>query len=216
MKSDYLFLIYLAVAYLIGAIPTSIWVGKIFFKKDIRSMGSGNAGATNTYRAFGKTTAIIVLFIDISKGWSAVMLPYLLNRWLSVPLPVTYYIEYPEIILGLTAALGHVYPIYEKFKGGKGVATLFGAIIGMDYQIATICIVVFMLSFIFSRKISLSSMIAAITFTIAFLIFHAPYRIIDTLAIYMLPLLVIYTHRSNIKRLLKGEEPDFKFKKNKS
>jgi len=210
---DYLFLIYMLVAYLLGSIPTAIWAGKIFFGKDIRTLGSGNAGATNTYRAFGKLTAIAVLIIDLGKGWLSVSLPFLLKSYTPMPDLQLSYIEYPGCFLGLMAALGHIYPVYERFKGGKGVATLFGAIIAMDYRVAAICMGVFIFVFLLSKKVSLSSMISAIGFTIAFLILHAPYRIADTLAIYTLPLLVLYTHRSNIKRLLKNEEPDFRFKK---
>ncbi|MCX7744804.1 MAG: glycerol-3-phosphate 1-O-acyltransferase PlsY [Flavobacteriales bacterium] len=214
LVTNYYIYIYLLLAYLIGAISSSIWLGKVFFKKDVRTIGSGNAGATNTFRVFGKAAGIIVLLIDIGKGTLAVLLPVIFTRIFSLDLiPRIAFLDNYQLLLGLGAALGHIYPIYEKFKGGKGVATLFGVILGIDPAIAGICVATFMLVFVITRKVSAGSLVASIAFTVAFIIIHNPWQFIDNLLVLIYPILVFYTHRSNIKRLIKGEEPDFTISK---
>lgn len=212
--TNYYIYLYLLLAYLIGSISTSIWIGKIFFKKDIRKMGSGNAGATNTFRVFGKTAGLIVLLIDIGKGTFAVLLPVILSRISSFDLiPRMIFSDHYQLLLGLGAALGHIYPIYEKFKGGKGVATLFGVILGIDLLIAGICAATFIIAFIITRKVSVGSLLASVTFAVSFIIINNPWQFFDNLMTLIYPLLVFYTHRANIKRLIKGEEPDFSLRK---
>lgn len=214
LVTNYYIYLYLLLAYLIGAISTSIWIGKIFFKKDVRNIGSGNAGATNTFRAFGKTAGVIVLLIDIGKGTLAVLLPVILSRIFSTDLiPRIAFSDHYQLLLGLGAALGHIYPVYEKFKGGKGVATLFGVILGIDPVVAGICAATFLAVFIITRKVSAGSLLASVAFTVAYIIIHNPWQFFDNLMALIYPLLVFYTHRANIKRLIKGEEPDFSFRK---
>lgn len=214
LVTNYYIYLYLLLAYLIGAISTSIWIGKIFFKKDVRNIGSGNAGATNTFRAFGKTAGVIVLLIDIGKGTLAVLLPVILSRIFSTDLiPRVAFSDHYQLLLGLGAALGHIYPVYEKFKGGKGVATLFGVILGIDPVIAGICAAAFLAVFIITRKVSAGSLLASVAFTVAYIIIHNPWQFFDNLMALIYPLLVFYTHRANIKRLIKAEEPDFSFRK---
>lgn len=213
LVTNYYIYLYLLLAYLIGAISTSIWIGKIFFKKDIRKMGSGNAGATNTFRAFGKTAGVIVLLIDIGKGTFAVLLPVILSRISSNDLiPRMIFSDHYQLLLGLGAALGHIYPIYEKFKGGKGVATLFGVILGIDLLIAGMCAATFIIAFIISRKVSVGSLIASVAFAVSFIIINNPWQFFDNLMALVYPSLVFYTHRANIMRLIKGEEPNFSFR----
>ncbi len=214
MVTNYYIYFYLILAYLIGAISTSIWIGKIFFKKDIRTIGSGNAGATNTFRAFGKTAGVIVLLIDIGKGTLAVLLPVILSHITSNDLiPRIAFSDHYQLLLGLGAALGHIYPVYEKFKGGKGVATLFGVILAIDPIIALICVTTFIAVFIVTKKVSAGSLLASVAFAVSYIIMHNPWQFFDNLMTLIYPMLVFYTHRANIKRLIKGEEPDFSFRK---
>ncbi len=214
LVTNYYIYLYVLLAYFIGAISTSIWIGKIFFKKDVRTIGSGNAGATNSFRAFGKTAGIIVLLIDIGKGVLAVLLPTIFSRIFSIDLiPRIAFSDHYQLLLGLGAALGHIFPIYEKFKGGKGVATLFGVILGINPLIAVICFATFILVFVLTKKVSVGSLTASLAFTLAFIILHNPWQFFDNLLALLYPILVFYTHRANIKRLIKGEEPDFTFNK---
>lgn len=199
-------------AYLIGSIPTSIWYGRLIHKTDIRKHGSGNAGATNTFRTFGKFAGIFVLFFDVAKGALGVCLPIIYTALSANNLEVEFS-NHHGLIFGLATALGHIYPIYENFKGGKGVATLFGAIIAIDPLISAILVASFLIVVIISKRVSLGSMLAAIAFTISYWLFHSSFTSWDILIMVLYPILVIFTHRSNLKRLIRNEEPPFKLKK---
>lgn len=188
-------------AYLLGAIPTSVWVGKIFYKKDVRDFGSGNAGATNTFRVLGKKAGIPVLIFDILKGWTAV---YLSN-----------YSEYTfhsdgfinlQVILVISAVIGHIFPIYAGFRGGKGVATLLGAVVAIHPYSALIAIIIFLISLLISKYVSLSSMLAGIAFSLLITLLFKETN--TTLIIFSIAIavLLLFTHRKNIKRLIKNEE----------
>jgi len=202
--------IYLPLAYLIGSIPTAVWIGRIFFRTDVREHGSGNAGATNTFRTLGKGVGAIVLIIDILKGFLAVKLPWLGAVIADLTLPVVPGIHYYELLLGLTAALGHIYPVFAGFRGGKGVATLFGVLIAADPVIALICMGVFIIEFALLRWVSLGSILASLTFAISFMIIHRPYQFLDNILVCLVPVIIILTHRKNISRLLSGKEPRLK------
>ena len=196
-------------AYLIGSIPTSVWIGRIFFGIDIRTHGSKNAGATNTIRILGVKAGIPVLIIDILKGWFAV---YLIKLFDFDSL-TTLQISYLNISMAIAAVIGHIFPIYVGFKGGKGVATLLGIGIAL-YPIAIfITIGVFVLVLLISRYVSLASISAAISFPIIiFFLFpetELPLKILSLAVAIFLPL----THRKNIKRLLNKEELKVRFKK---
>ncbi len=209
------FFVYILLAYLIGSIPTAIWYGRIFHKTDIRQHGSGNAGATNTIRTFGKKAGIIVLLIDIGKGSLGVLLPVIIDQFTS-RFPITNpWFQYPSLALGLAAGLGHIYPIYEKFKGGKGVATLFGVILALSPIVALCAVICFVLLFIFTKRVSVGSIFSSIAFAVAFILFHPDLVIGDYILVCIYPLLLIYTHRSNIKRWLNGTEPKLSLGKKK-
>jgi acyl phosphate:glycerol-3-phosphate acyltransferase len=188
-------------AYLLGSIPTAVWVGQIFYKIDIREHGSGNAGATNTFRILGYKAGIPVLIVDILKGVAAVLLvkftPLLENT--------NPYVNY-QIIFGLSALLGHIFPVFAGFRGGKGVATILGVVIGIHPLAAAIAIVVFLIFLLSFRYVSLASMAAGLSFPIIiFSLFpNAPH----SLAIFsvVVALLLIITHKKNIDRLLKKQE----------
>ena len=205
------FSIFLAfeLAYLIGGIPFSVLIGKIFFGKDVRKFGSGNAGATNTMRVLGKRAGIIVLILDITKGMFAVSLSYYFGNISMTDEKFTLY----QLALGLTAALGHIYPIYLWFKGGKGVATLFGVVIAVFPVTALVCMLVFFTVFFFTRYVSLASIAASIAFTIRVIFVLQYYSLWINIFSLLIPVLIIYTHRENIQRLMKGTENKFSFGK---
>lgn len=189
-------------AYLLGAIPTSIWIGKRFYNLDIREHGSGNAGATNTIRVLGWKPGIPVLLFDIFKGWLAVNLIYLTRFY---PPDSAAFVNF-QILLGVAATLGHIFPVYAQFRGGKGVSTLVGIVLAIDPLSTAICFAVFVLVLVLTKYVSLGSLIAGITFPILVIVVFkttTPSLIIFSLAV---AILLVFTHRKNIIRLLKGEE----------
>jgi glycerol-3-phosphate acyltransferase PlsY len=195
-------LILIFVAYLIGSVPTALIISRKFFGIDIREYGSGNMGATNTFRVLGSKYGTIVMLMDILKGMLAVglfnFLPYYLhNDWDKTNLMVG---------LGLAAVLGHIFPIFADFKGGKGVATLFGMILAVQPVIAASCVGVFLLVLFLTRYVSLSSILAGVALPICVLwIWNDDvtiYRIFAVLVAFM----VILTHQKNIIKLLRGNE----------
>ncbi|HYV93322.1 MAG TPA: glycerol-3-phosphate 1-O-acyltransferase PlsY [Chitinophagales bacterium] len=198
-------------AYLIGAIPSSVWVGKIFYGKDVRLYGSGNAGATNTFRVLGAPAGIIVLAMDILKGILAVLLAYFFHRENFSASQFLYF----QIGLGLAAGLGHIFPIYLNFTGGKGVATFFGVILWLFPLTALICIMSFFIVFIITHYVSLSSMVASVAFTVSLFLLYPKNMHERTLIIFgvLIPIIIFYTHRKNIQRLLKGAETKMYFSK---
>lgn len=189
-------------AYLIGSIPTAVWVSRYFFDIDIREYGSGNAGATNTFRVLGKKWGTFVMLIDILKGLAAVKLALFLPYYLDHDLARTSL----QIGLGLSAVLGHIFPVWADFRGGKGVATLFGLVLGISPWTALYCSGVFVLVLYLTRFVSLSSILASVAFPVFILVIfnydnHA-YRVFAV----AVALLVILTHQKNITRLLRGSE----------
>ena len=194
-------------AYLIGAIPFSVWVGKIFYGKDVRNFGSGNAGATNTFRVLGTQAGIVVLFLDIVKGMVAVSLAYYLGNVHFESLGFIYY----EIGLGITAGLGHIFPVYLGFKGGKGVATFLGVGLSIFPVAAGVCVGMFLLVFLTTRYVSLGSMIASIVFPLMLIFYNHVHQWPVIIFAIMIPGIIIYTHRKNIARLLNGTETRISF-----
>jgi len=192
-------------AYLIGAIPTAVWYGLRFHAVDIRQHGSGNAGATNTFRVLGKKAGSIVLFFDILKGAFATSLAHLLAY--AAVIPASQQLVSFQLILGITAVLGHIFSVYLNFKGGKGVATLLGMVLAIHPLVALICIGIFLIVLITTKYVSLSSIVATLSFP--FLLLLPPFKTGNALLLVfgftMFALLVI-THRKNIKRLLEGNE----------
>lgn len=194
--------LFIILAYLIGSIPSSVWVSKYFFDIDIREYGSGNAGATNTFRVLGKKWGTLVMIADMLKGLVAVKLAWLLPFYVDDEMARTSL----QIGLGLAAVLGHIFPIWADFRGGKGVATLFGLVLGISPWSALGCVGVFLLVLFLTRFVSLSSIMASVAFPIFILIIfnvdnHA-YRVFAV----AVALLVILTHQKNIGRLLRGSE----------
>jgi glycerol-3-phosphate acyltransferase PlsY len=198
-------------AYLIGSIPTSVWLGRRFYSKDVREFGSGNAGATNTLRVLGKKAGAVVLLIDIFKGWLAVALVTLSTYPQGSGARI-----HLEVALALAAIVGHIFPIYVGFKGGKGVATTMGIIIGISPVIALLCMVVFAIVLIVSHYVSLASMLAVSSFPLWILaVSKNHYSWLIAFSI-LLPLMVIFMHRKNIIRLLKRQESELKIFRKKA
>lgn len=194
--------ILLAVAYLLGSIPTSIWIGKLFYKIDIRHYGSGNAGANNTFRVLGAKAGIPVLIIDVLKGFVAVKL-ILFNQYF---IRGTTHYDIFMLCLGVLAVIGHIFPIFAKFNGGKGVATMFGITLALQLYPALAALFIFLIVVFISKYVSLGSIFAGISFPLVLIIiFHVssiPF-IIYSLSV---ALIIILTHFQNIVRLVKGDE----------
>jgi len=191
-------------AYLIGSIPTAVWISKHFFGIDIRDYGSGNAGATNTYRVLGSKWGTIVMIVDMLKGVIATSL-YIILPFYTVQ---SHEVDRTNIMigLGLAAVLGHIFPIWANFKGGKGVATLFGMILAIQPIVAASCVGVFLVVLYLTRFVSLSSILSSIAFAVFILfIFNDDVQLYRIFSV-AVALMVILTHQKNINRILKGTE----------
>lgn len=196
--------------YLLGSIPTAVWIGKFFYKIDVREYGSGNAGATNTFRVLGKRAGIPVLLIDVLKGFAAVSLAYFSpyspnsNQFINL-----------ELVVGIASLVGHIFPLFASFRGGKGIATLLGIVLGVHPYGALICMGIFLIVLLISSYVSLSSMISALCFPIIVIFIFkttVPSLIIFSI---LIAIMVLITHQKNIERLLRKEESKSKLIKKK-
>lgn len=202
MKAVLLFIL----AYLLGSIQSGVWIGKIFYNKDIRDFGSGNTGTTNTFRVLGKKPGIVVLFMDILKGTIATSLPI----WFDVPIDPLWY--------GVAAILGHTFPIFGHFKGGKAVATSAGMLLAYSPTFFVYSASLFILCLFLTSMVSLSSMISAVIITISTVILpiYAPFILHEqnwllTILSASITIFIIYRHRDNIKRIKDGTESTINF-----
>ncbi|MEO6302787.1 MAG: glycerol-3-phosphate 1-O-acyltransferase PlsY [Bacteroidia bacterium] len=197
--------VFIILAYLIGSIPTAVWIGKTFYNIDVREFGSGNAGATNTFRVLGQKAGIPVLIIDILKGALAVSVAFLSS----------YIFESDEFVnlqlaLGIAALVGHIFPVFAGFRGGKGVATILGIVMCILPLSCCLALVVFLIVLFASRMVSLSSMLAGIAFPfILYFVFHNTNPILTTFSIVVAALLIV-THRKNIIRIVNKQESKIK------
>ncbi|MES2266242.1 MAG: glycerol-3-phosphate 1-O-acyltransferase PlsY [Bacteroidota bacterium] len=195
----------LIAAYLFGSIPTAVWIGQAFYHIDVREYGSGNAGATNTFRVLGKKAGIPVMLLDILKGWTATNLAYIVGTSTTGPFNSIAFTNL-QLALGIAAVMGHLFPVFAGFRGGKGIATLFGMILAINLPAALLCVVVFITTLLITRYVSLSSILAGFIYPIGItFIFHVSVKsvIIYGMCIFIL---VLVTHQKNIERLLKGKE----------
>ncbi len=194
-------------AYLLGSIPNAVWIGRLFFKTDVRNHGSKNAGSTNTIRVLGYKAGIPVLLLDILKGFLAVKMIYLTFYYI----PATGdYINF-QLLLGLAVIIGHIFPVFANFRGGKGVATLIGVILAIDPVSMLICIGVFMITLIITKYVSLSSMIAGLSFPVlVIVVFNTTTSslVIFSLIVFVL---LLFTHQKNIERLVRNQESKANF-----
>jgi len=190
-------------AYLIGSIPTAVWVGRMFYDIDIREHGSGNAGATNTFRVLGKKAGIPVLLFDVFKGWLAVQLALLTTHYLLLSNDQHVNLQ---LSLGVAALIGHIFPVYVGFKGGKGVATLLGLIIAIAPAAALYAIIIFVITLLVKKYVPLSSMIGGFSFTILIIVVLQTTTISLVVFSMVIAILLLFTHQKNIERLLSKEE----------
>lgn len=192
------------VAYLIGSVSNAVWVSKRFFHLDIREHGSGNAGATNTFRVLGPKAGTFVMLMDMLKGIIAVKLAYLIPFY-AAPEHLGELINF-QIGLGLAAVVGHIFPVWAEFRGGKGIATLFGMVLAIQPLVALCCVGVFLLMLFLTRYVSLSSILASIAFPILLIFIFREQELYYKLFAIAIALMVILTHQKNIGRLLNGRE----------
>jgi len=205
----------LILAYLCGSIPTAVWIGLAFYDIDVREYGSGNAGATNTFRVLGKQAGIPVMLLDILKGWTATNLAYFIGVSTTGAYNSASYMNY-ALALGVAAVMGHLFPIFAGFRGGKGVATLFGMILAIHLHAALLCVLVFVVVLLLTKYVSLSSIAAAFTYPIG-VSFVFPTSIRSVVIYGMcICMLILVTHQKNIERLLKGTESKVNFLKKKA
>jgi acyl phosphate:glycerol-3-phosphate acyltransferase len=200
----------IVLAYLLGSIPAAVWIGKRFHNIDVRQHGSGNAGTTNVIRVLGWKTGIPVLLIDLGKGWLAAMLPVFLHLADHGSALLTNL----QITVGIIAIIGHIFPLFAGFRGGKGVATVFGVFLALQPLLTICCIGVFLVVLFLTGIVSVSSMGAGIAFPVfLFLFFNTPSVLFKIFSIITSMALVV-THRKNLRRIWRGEEPKLiKFKK---
>ena len=211
-------ILFILIAYLIGSFPSAVWFGNLFHDTDIREYGSGNSGATNTFRILGLKAGISVLLMDILKGCIAVNLVYLISDY---QLFSSYRLYELKLVLGISAVFGHLFPIYTGFRGGKGIATLLGLMLGVYWQAAVLSVLVFIITFLISKYVSLSSIVSTIFFPV--IVMLLPYQDIiefqninNSLIIFsvFVPIITLITHQKNIERLIRREENKAKFDKN--
>ncbi len=189
------------IAYLLGSIPTAIWVSKSFYNIDIREHGSKNAGATNTFRVLGKSAGSFVFAVDVIKGTLAVLLVYLFADNSNSETFAVY-----QILAGVSAVVGHVLPLYAGFKGGKGVATSFGVLLAIAPLSATICLFIFLLVWFAFNYVSLGSITAAFFFPLIQYFVYPNQAIAIFIFSIAMSVLVIFAHKKNIGRLKAGVE----------
>lgn len=197
-------------AYLTGAFPSAVWVGRVFYNIDVREYGSGNSGATNTFRVLGKRAGIPVLFMDIFKGWIVVNYVFLIGNVSSLSSELFFE---NQLAFGIAAVIGHLFPVYTGFRGGKGIATMLGLLIGLQPYAALFSFCVFLVVFLISRYVSLGSILASLAFPF-FLMFilKSTNESLNLFAIFV-PILSLITHQKNLERLMRGEETKVKFGK---
>jgi glycerol-3-phosphate acyltransferase PlsY len=203
-------IILLILSYLTGAFPSAVWYGRTFYNVDVREYGSGNAGAANTFRVLGKNAGIPVLFMDVFKGWLSVNYIFLINSS-NVFSPELLFEN--QLAFGIAAVIGHLFPIYTGFRGGKGIATMLGLLIGLQPYAAFFSLIIFVIIFFIFRYVSLASMIASIAFPFfVMIILSSTNEPLNLFAIFV-PILSLITHQKNIERLIRKEETKVKFGK---
>jgi glycerol-3-phosphate acyltransferase PlsY len=199
-----LLIVTIIAAYLLGSIPSSVWYGIGYFGIDVRKHGSGNAGATNTFRVLGKRAGTVVMLIDVLKGWTATCLASMLFYMNTIG--ETELLMY-KIIFGIIAIIGHIFPVFVNFKGGKGIATLLGMVLAIHPELASVCITIFILTLIASQYVFIEfySFHAGFSGTFMGRRFRASRAAADRFGFTMF-VLVVFTHQKNIVRLWNGNE----------
>jgi len=192
-------------AYMLGSIPAAVWIGRKIHGVDVREYGSHNAGTTNVIRVLGWKNGIPVMIVDVAKGWLAASLPVLL----ALAEKESGTLITLQIITGMAAILGHVYPLFAGFRGGKGVGTTFGVLLALHPLLTLSCLGVFLAILFVTGYVSLSSMSAGVAFPVFLFVFFDTPSLVFKIFSVVVAVSLIATHRANIKRLLKGEESKF-------
>lgn len=200
------------IAYLLGSISFSVIISKKMAGFDVREKGSGNAGATNVLRTVGKKAAILTLVCDCLKGVLAILIAFIAGKIME-NLDASLLVQ----LAGIFVILGHTFPVFFKFKGGKGVATSLGVLLMVNWQIGLICLVFALILMALTRFVSLGSIAAAILFPVLTVFIHTNYLVSGNYVIFaiILAVLVVFNHRENVKRLLEGKENKLSFKESK-
>ena len=200
------------IAYLLGSISFSVIISKKMAGFDVREKGSGNAGTTNVLRTVGKKASILTLICDILKGVIAVLVAYIVGLIIKEGIDKALLIQ----IAGIAVILGHTFPIFFGFKGGKGIATALGVLMITNWNIGLICLVFALVLMILTKIVSLGSVAAGILFPVLIIFMpHTAYLVDGSYIIYsiLLAVLVVFNHRANVNRLLEGKENKLDFKK---
>ncbi len=208
MNYYYYLIVFTIISYLLGSFSSAVWFGKWFHNIDVREHGSKNAGATNMLRVLGPKAALPVFITDVVKAYISVSLVYLMPE----VLPLTEEFYQLKILFGAAAVIGHIFPVFSGFRGGKGVASMLGFILALHPLAAGLSLVIFIIIFIISKIVSLSSMITAVFFPIIIYFIEGGNYLTLTIFSIVASILIILTHLKNIKRLLKGEEKKISFK----
>ncbi len=193
------------IAYFLGAIPSAVWYGKGIHGIDVREHGSGNPGATNTFRVLGKRAGTIVMLFDIAKGLLATTIAVVLLRWGIISEEA---LILTKLIFGAVAVLGHLFSIFIGFKGGKGVATLFGMMLGIQPAVALLSLLIFLLTLLASKYVSLGSILAALSFPLM-LVLVPRFKTGEPILVmfgFILAIIIIWLHQKNVMRMLQGQE----------
>ena len=203
-------LLFCIISYLLGSIPTSVWLGKAYFGSDVRTQGRGHAGATNTLRTLGKKAGLFVLIVDFMKGFSAANLKLLQDMITKTTGSQREEFLTFQLLFGSCAVMGHIFPLFARFKGGKGIATLIGVVLAVDYQLALLLILSFILIVGISQYVSLGSIVSGLLspLYVYFLYRKSSFTQQPNFILFCMAfsLLVMVTHRKNIVRLIKGKE----------
>jgi glycerol-3-phosphate acyltransferase PlsY len=196
--------ILILLAYLLGSIPSALWIGKLFYKIDIREHGSGNLGGTNTFRTLGVKAGLIVSIMDILKGTAATLLPLI---------PFFAVTDIHPLILGVVAVIGHMYPIFANFKGGKAVATSGGVLLAYHWPIFILMLLSFFVVLKLSKMVSFTSMVLGVIALVYTILYNIFFEIDIPLLVVILLLssFILYRHRANIARIKAGTEPKVKW-----
>ncbi len=192
-------ILFIFLAYLAGSIPSGVWYSKYVHKIDVRELGSGNSGGTNIGRNFGAVAAIVVIAVDVLKGW----LPILLAKHLFPTL------DWAIMLTGIASIIGHAYPLWANFRGGKVVATSIGVLLGFWFNIALVQVALLALLVFLTSMVSLSAILSYSIIAI-YILFAAPSNIYG-IGFIFIALFMMYRHRANIQRILKGEERRINF-----
>lgn len=190
-------------AYLLGSIPSALWIGKLFYNTDVRQHGSGNLGATNTFRVLGKTAGLVVTAIDILKGTAAVLLALM---------PFFSSTGIHPLLIGVVAVIGHMFPVFANFKGGKAVATSGGVLLGYNWPIFILVLLTFLVALKITKMVSLSSMIVAVVgfiYCIGYYVWTGDFYLM--IVVGLMGIFIFYRHRANITRIKAGTEPKVKW-----